>query len=435
MKLRTASFNHVPLLTTLSWGLADQLLISISNFLTTALLARSVASSSFGIFVLMYSVLLLLNIFQYAFIVSPQVVLSAGMSKDSFAMYTRQVGLLQVAMAGIFFLMLAFVAIALELLDTSHGLFCVAAAAALFTWQLQEFLRRIAYAESDPAQAFVNDIISYGLQAAIFLALYHLDLLTPTRAMLVIFLTSLLGTIYGLTRNRWLLSGARAAYQPGNCALAHWQYGKWLLGAELTTWMGTGAYVFIAGAIAGVEAAATIRLVQVALGPVHVLIRFVDVSLTPKFGAVLHSSGWPATKHLAKIAAVVIAAPVAIAVIASITLSSQILQWLFGRPYYDYGWVLTALAVSYVCYLVASCGAVLLRITQRTPELFRASLVATVVSLPSGLVGAWEFGLKGAVAAMLLHAGLFAEEVWHLTTSKRRNHIRESSDALPEALP
>ena len=53
------------------WAVADQLLISATNFATMVLLARGLSQEAFGSFTLIYSVLLFANSLQSGLITKP----------------------------------------------------------------------------------------------------------------------------------------------------------------------------------------------------------------------------------------------------------------------------------------------------------------------------------------------------------------------------
>ena len=79
-----------PVLTTrhglgsVSWGVADQMLISATNLITMILLARGLHPEAFGSFVLAYSILLFANSLQSGLITQPHNLLGAGRRGDLF---------------------------------------------------------------------------------------------------------------------------------------------------------------------------------------------------------------------------------------------------------------------------------------------------------------------------------------------------------------
>jgi len=75
------------------WAMGDQVLISGANFLTTVLIARALSPASFGTFTLVYSALLLANIFQSTLITQAHNVLAAKPKGRFLSSLYRQHGL------------------------------------------------------------------------------------------------------------------------------------------------------------------------------------------------------------------------------------------------------------------------------------------------------------------------------------------------------
>ena len=77
------------------WGLADQLLVSFTNFATMILVARGLHDAGkFGVFTLVYSAMLFANILQFALVTQPHNVLGQTRSGDDYRVYTATTGLI-----------------------------------------------------------------------------------------------------------------------------------------------------------------------------------------------------------------------------------------------------------------------------------------------------------------------------------------------------
>src|SRR6266542_12247 len=77
------------LFTTAGWGVVDQILISVVNFLTLFLIARSVEPGAFGAFSLIYGAMLIANYGQLAFITQPHNVIAASLRDGDYRVFTR----------------------------------------------------------------------------------------------------------------------------------------------------------------------------------------------------------------------------------------------------------------------------------------------------------------------------------------------------------
>src|SRR5687768_3970720 len=70
------------------WGVGDQALVSLANFLTMLLLARSLQPAEFGSFVVLYMVLLFAGSLQMTLVTRPHSVLAAPMTDAAYETYT-----------------------------------------------------------------------------------------------------------------------------------------------------------------------------------------------------------------------------------------------------------------------------------------------------------------------------------------------------------
>ena len=144
------------------WSLADQGSVSLGNFLTNILLARTLAPSDYGIFALVYGLLVLLNSFHACAILYPLSIRGAASDIVGLHKYTRRSLLLTALLSFPFAIV---VLGATELL----GLPAVApwAIVALWCWQTQETLRRSLMAHLRHGEAVWGDAFSYLGQASI----------------------------------------------------------------------------------------------------------------------------------------------------------------------------------------------------------------------------------------------------------------------------
>ena len=120
---------------------------------------------------LVYNVLLFVNLLQISMISQPHNVLGSGRGKGAgYRSYTASTAAEQLALT--FFEVI--IALAFVVIAHFRGWECeallLALVPAIAAWSLQEFFRRILYTEGRLAAAFLNDVISYGGQAAWIIA-------------------------------------------------------------------------------------------------------------------------------------------------------------------------------------------------------------------------------------------------------------------------
>src|SRR5687768_2597680 len=125
------------------YALADQVLISGANFLTMVLTARALGVEGFGDFTLIFSALLLANIFQSTLITQPHNVLASSMKGLDYRRYTSSALLGQLSLS----MFLSVLAVIMFAVSWSLGWRVTPILGvmplAILAWQGQEFVRRV----------------------------------------------------------------------------------------------------------------------------------------------------------------------------------------------------------------------------------------------------------------------------------------------------
>ena len=183
------------------------------------------APREFGIFVVVYTILLFANNLQVSAVTRPLNVLGAPLSDESFRVYSAYAATGQLILATVLAgLALGGAGIAFYFGSSVFSLL-VALSIALFAWQMQEFVRQVRYTQSRTGEVFALDLISYGGQAVIIAGLWGLHMLTAEGTMYAIAITSALSALYGFRRLHLPQRGlSLTALKPS------WNFGRWLLG-------------------------------------------------------------------------------------------------------------------------------------------------------------------------------------------------------------
>ena len=147
----------------INWGLADQVVVSGGNFLTTLLLARSLGVEEFGRFTLAWMVVLFAGHLQQALILAPMMSIGPKQEREAAPAYfgslmVQQAMLVPATSAAIMLgiLLLDQLAVEEELLPLLLPLLAANAA-----HQVQEFLRRYFFTTGHSAAALGADAIRY----------------------------------------------------------------------------------------------------------------------------------------------------------------------------------------------------------------------------------------------------------------------------------
>ncbi len=225
---------------------ADQFVVSLGNFGTNLLLIRTLEPSVFGVYAVLWSVMLLLNMLQSSLIVHPMLVMAAS---------AGELGARKLAGAALSATLAAAPIAAGVLFTAASGLHHADAGGwiilASLSWQVQEVLRRSLISRRQYRRCIPGDSISYLGQAIVLLLLSRFENLS-----LVIVFASMAGTS--------ILAAALQAYQarpvPSRVRdlvsdfREFWKIGQWIANlnvvASVTTTALPWALAFFRGSVA-----------------------------------------------------------------------------------------------------------------------------------------------------------------------------------------
>ena len=400
------------------WGLADQVLISGTNFVTMVFVGRGLGKTAFGEFALVYNVLLFVNLIQMALVSQPHNVLGTGRGKgQAYASYTASTAAAQLALL----LFETLVALAFVVVAYRRGWQCepllLALVPAIVAWSLQEFFRRILYTEGRLAAAFVNDLISYGGQALWILALWRLDLgkssdvphrLTGPSALYALAIMSAAGAALGCWRVRKSLFG-RIDFKAW---LENWNFGKWLVGSEMLVYFSSlPMYMYLAGWLIGPAASGELKAAQTLFGPTRIISYYFATVLPIQFARRLAEGGDTALRRQLRSTSLQVL-PIIGGFCLLIALFAGPLLAVFGRDFAAEPAVLAMYAaVTFFAYIQMVLAAAL-PAKRMTRDVFLGTVGGAIVTLALSWVLIKWMGIYGALVGMLLTALAIAALMW-----------------------
>jgi O-antigen/teichoic acid export membrane protein/thymidylate kinase len=406
-----------------AWALADQALISGTNFLTMVFAARGLHTHAFGTFTLAYSALLFANTFQSSLVTQPHNVLGSSRTGPAYARYTTATAISQLlisAAAACIVLCAAFVC--RPLLPPAFPIL-LALVPTIVAWQSQEFLRRVLYTEGRTHAAFAIDLISYGGQLVLFAWLLQVDRMTAPLALVSIAGTSAIAALVGVVCIRHSLSA-----RPDRQALRdNWTFGRWLAGAEILNWCSSVyMYEYVAAVTVGVAASGILKACQTVFGPTRILAYFLGTLLPIRFAHTL-SSGGPAAMQAQFRRVYRVVVPLAgVYSLAVIAFAGPILRLLYGHEYAHYAGVLSLYAVAVFLWYSEMILSAAMTARQKTRYIFAGYVYGVLVALSLGWSLIRSFGPAGAVLGMIL-------TTLAVTLQLYRAYRRETAAAEPRA--
>jgi O-antigen/teichoic acid export membrane protein len=383
------------------WVLADQIVVSGSNFLSNILLARILGIEEFGRYVLAWTIVLFVQNLQFSTIGSTM--LSIGPKQDAEA--ARSFFGSMFALQAIF----CVVSAALILAGTHVGAAAFPAlrldtialplAAAVVCAQAQDFLRRYFFSIGRLEVSFSIDAIRYiGQNIAI------LGLITwfPANSGAALWLVSAAAAAGSLATLPYIPSLKYSFRSIRSAGLHGWHFSKWLVGSTILGFVFANLFVFAAGILLGAAAVGGMRaafaLVSVANIVIEACMNIIPVSASRQLMSRGRAALIAYLKRVTVYGTLAIASLLAIVVVAP----RFWLHLFFGAEFESY-WHLIPwyTGIEFLTFFALVIGT-WYRTLESTRFIFFAFAFSVLLSLAVAYPLITNFGVTGAVIGLLI---------------------------------
>jgi len=382
-------------------SLADQAVASATNFATGIIIARTCSQGELGLYMLGFSVILLVTDLQTSLISTPYMVYAPRLKGRAHASYTGSTLLHQLSFSLFIILALLCGAFAARMGAGPRGLGPVlwALVAAIAFIMLREYARRVCFARLKLLTAFLLDTCIAVGQIGGLLLLARFHLLTASRAYWVI------GSACGVALLWWLWSD-REFYHPriieSRADLRkNWISGKWVFASGLVWAVGMNLYPWFLAAFRGTAStgvwAACLGVVSVA----NPALLGIQNLVGPKIAHEYAAAGSKALRRLVLKIAAVISLPVSLLCLALILWGGRLVILVYGSQYAGNSRVVAILALSVLISAPAFCFSRALYATERADLDFLVNFAALFVMVTLGFWLVRDFGALGAALGLL----------------------------------
>ncbi len=274
------------------WALADQGVVSLGTFATNLILARILPPEEYGVYVILFGVLLFLNSIQYAVITFPLTVKGATSDQDSIR---RLASSSLLSSFGLALILGAAMFVAAKMVGRLQ--LAPWAVGALFFWQIQEVFRRALMAHQRYYEAMWGDALSYLGQAGLVFALSLEGHLSAQSTFIVIAATSGIAAVV-----QAIQLGLKSVNlsQVWHTVKDFWRLGSWLLWNSLVAIFFTYlAFSWTLAYFHGFKEAAALQAVLNILGASHPIIFGMRGLIVPAVARANRESGKDAAQWVA----------------------------------------------------------------------------------------------------------------------------------------
>lgn len=419
------------------WSVADQALVSGTNFVCGILLARTLGLEGFGAYVIAQTYLLYANTFQSALVVSPM--MTAVPAEESAAMRKR----LLEGFFGFTMLVLVCTVVLVQAIAGALGAWSPAIGlgelfiplgAAMMAFQIQDWSRRACYSESNNRRVFWADMLAYGGQLVAFASLAYFERLTPATALwssAAAFSLSLCVTL--------LIAGLRPRFSTAiEIVKEHGKASRNFFASWQLQWLASQGVILFGSAFVGQQAAGAIRAAQNLLGPVNVLFQWMDNVFPVRAAVKYRDSGRGALgAYLWRIGGVGILALGSFAAVLTLV-DEPLIVFLYGEEYRPFAILVVFQALYYLFGHAYRMASYFRRALGETRELAIASAWWALVALVVAFASVGTFADRGIMLALVL--GEVAGLIYLLTrhraerTTPGTHYVVRRADGSPYLL-
>jgi O-antigen/teichoic acid export membrane protein len=381
--------------------LADQGVCSATNFLTGVIIARACSKEELGLYMLGFSLVLLLTDLQTSLITTPYMVYSPRLSDRAHALYTGSTLIHQLT-----FCLITMVGIAGGAIAVTHGvgpralgpvLWALVFVSALI--MLREHARRVSFARLKLKTAFLFDAFIAIGQVSGLLVLARLRLLSASRAYWVV------GSFCGIAVIAWLWSD-RGFYDPRLAeSLAdfkkNWILGKWIFASGLVWVVSMNLYPWLLAAFRGVGAAGVWAACIGVVSVVNPMLLGIQNLVGPKIAHEYAARGSKSLDRLVLKISALVSAPMLLLCFVMFIWGGQLLALFYGRQYASNKLVVAILSINLLVTAVAFPFSRALFALNRARVDFLVNFTALFMMITLGLWMVRAFGPLGAAFGLL----------------------------------
>jgi O-antigen/teichoic acid export membrane protein len=382
-------------------SLADQAVVSATNFLTGVIIARTCFKDELGLYMLGFSLILLMTDFQTSLITTPYMVYAPRLRGRAHALYTGSTLIHQLAFCLLTMLALVCGAFAVTIGVGPRGLGPVlwALVAVIGLIMLREFARRVCFASLKLKTAFLFDTCIAVGQIGGLLLLARFGLLSASRAYWVI------GTACGIAVLWWLWSDREFYHPRMSESLAdlkkNWILGKWVFASGLVWAVSMNLYPWLLAAFHGVAStgvwAACLGVVSVA----NPALLGIQNLVGPKIAHVYAADGSRALRRLVLQITAVIVIPMSLLCLMMFIWGGRLVTLLYGRQYAGNNLVVAIMALIILVAVPSFSFSRALFAIERADLDFLVSFAALSVMVTTGFWLVRAFGVLGAACGLL----------------------------------
>ncbi|MDC1359616.1 lipopolysaccharide biosynthesis protein [Gammaproteobacteria bacterium] len=388
--------------TTLNITLGDQSLVSATNFFVGIILARYLGVEEFGIFSLLWMMILFIQSIQMAAIISPMMSIGPILDESDQHDYYQALTSQQIIYSFIssFFLYLSLFFLSILFPDWHLMDYALPLSVTAFLTQNQDFIRRILFIDGKVSTAFFLDVLAYGLRLLILIFIFRNDYLSIVNTLWSISAALCVSLAFGV-KNLYIPSINQSVII--NAHRRNWHTSKWLVGSAIMLWASGNYFIVTAGIILGPISVGIIKAVGNLIGLTNIIFLGLENIAPSGASRAMRVSGisglYSYLINLLLYGGIVI---LLILVFLS-TFSEPLIKLIYGNDYSGNGYILIWYCSCTLIQFINFPFLIGLRSLEHTKPIFISYIITTLFSLASAHILVSKFNMHGVMLGMLIN--------------------------------
>ncbi len=386
-------------------ALTDQAIVSGSNFLIGIALARVLGIEDYGLFALLWMVVLFGKSLNQAFVTRPMMSLAPKKDSEESTAYIATLHYLQYLASigiGIFvFIFLLFGEYFDIKIEDNRWFWVVPLIVILHL--IYDFYRSQAFVKQEVTFALILDILLFGGHFLAIFLLWYSDILSVTNALIGIGIAHLVVVVLGLFKYSGFNFNTLILKET---VLYHFKFSKWLIGTALLQWFSGNFFIIVAAALMSEAAVGAIRIIQNVMGLTHVLFLAME-NVVPVKAALHYKEGG---MQQLKTYLIYITGRSGILVGGLLLLLAVfrvfVIDFLYGLEYVEYSYLVVGFCLTYILVFIGHPLRFALMTLEITKPMFISYVLGAIFSLILAYPLVGQFGLNGVLVGIFVTQGL-----------------------------
>ena len=386
---------------------ADQVIVSMGNFLLTILIVKFLGIKTFGLFSYFWIFLLLINSIQLSYIISPMLT-NAPKQRDSIVshfyggVFYQQLLFSIITSFSIFFVLKLF---GNFIISSSISNYCLSFSLMIILTQLQQFLRRLLFSKRLFLRPVISDLCTYLFLISFISYLNYLNKLDLGMIFWAFVFSFAIGTMISFPVIFSLNYKFKNMY---TSIKKNWIIGKWMLLTSLVQWFAGNLWIVNAGLILGAYTLGVIRACQSLVNVANLLFQSLENIIPMKASEIYSSSNVNNMRIFLRKFTTKGFLVVSIISFIIILCSKFLLNVFYGAEtsnYYQYLiYFSLILPITFLTY-PSTFG---LRTIKKTKPIFISFLLSSIFAILLSRYVIMQFQLNGLIAGLFLSQAIIA---------------------------